>query len=127
MTPSGYLAIIRNCENGKVIFELKLNSQCIEAKFSPDGKKILTTEKDSTVRVWSTKNYELLLHFKEKDSRYIRFSQDCRRIISNNTIRDALTGEVKYNCEDCIYWCSPDGKKFSEYPKIIHWSYGILS
>ena len=92
--------------------------------FSPDGKRIISSSGDDTIRIWDASNGTELLKLPGAGGNKadLRFSPDGTRIIGGSggqTIRiwDASTGKALFTCigvNGSIRTCSPDGTRFLE-------------
>ena len=93
------------CGNGRIIITLTGHSGSVTSvSFSPDGSRIVSGSKDSTVRVWDAVTGEVI-NTLTGHSGYVlsvsSFSPDGSRIVSSgsydNTVRiwDALSGQSK--------------------------------
>lgn len=95
------------------------------SEFSPDGKSIVTSSSDKTVRVWNAASGEQLLILKgHQDAvRFASFSPDSKEIASlswDNVVKiwDSSTGELKNTFigdqnTTCSLSYSPDGGKIA--------------
>ena len=92
------------------------------ARFSPDGRRFLTTSLDNGARLWDTATAKLLTDLSEHDDRvlYAEFSPDGRRFVTasaDNTARvwsaengDWITGPMQHSADVLLACFSPDGR-----------------
>ena len=92
------------------------------ARFSPDGKRIVTASNDQTVKIWDAATGSLLVDLKLRSLNFAKLSPDGKKIVTvpfddTAKIWDAETGKLLTNLimghgigiEDAAF--SPDGKK----------------
>jgi WD40 repeat protein/tRNA A-37 threonylcarbamoyl transferase component Bud32 len=105
------------------LFQLELKADVTSAEFSPDGRRVLTSSKDGTARVWDGKTGEPLLgplqhadevsaaHFSRDGARIVTVSLDKTARIWNAQTGQPLTAPLQH---EAGVWCadfSPDGQR----------------
>jgi WD40 repeat protein len=90
------------------------------AKFSPDGTRIVTADRNGTARVWDAATGQVVTPLPSDGQRTISFSPDGSRIVTagnNHRARlwDARTGKLlaTFDDNDDVFWAgfSPDGAR----------------
>ena len=118
------LSIQKIAINGDLIPSKTSHNNAIRsAKFSPDGKKIVTASWDNTVKIWDVSSGTMLMDITGHSDRvqYAQFSLDGKKVVSasyDNTAKvwDAATGAllldlIGHTSNLSSAQFSPDGKK----------------
>lgn len=104
ITSNNETAKICDAHIGKLLVDLKGNTQQAEFSFSADGKKVLTVNRDSTLIIWDTQMGAMLVRIFGKDFS-ASFSPDGRKILTTRLgspaqIWDAATGTLMVNLKE---------------------------
>ncbi len=114
---------IFDADNGERLYSLNGHSMINSAKFSPDGKKIITACCDSTVKVWAVDTGRLIYTFEGYASSVYsaEFCPDGKKIVTASAdsmviVWDSNTGKLINNLEGhtdkvSVAQFSPDGKR----------------
>jgi WD40 repeat protein len=98
--------------------------EILRSAFSPDGRRILTSSYDKSVRIWDAQNGQLL-HLLSGHRDWVTiaaFTPDGRRIVTGSTDRTARMWDVETGLQVAALKCSaivrdlsfsPDGRRFA--------------
>ena len=126
--PGSETARIREVVTGTELAELKgHDDEITAARFSPDGKKIITASLDGTAKIWDAASGTVLLDLKEKrfGLQTAAFNKDGSKVIATTFLGDTKiwdvgtgklindldghTGDARYAAFPAVF--SPQGKK----------------
>ena len=116
---------IYNCKTRRPVVKLKAqNAALLSLFFTPDGKNIIASCGDSSIRTWNANNGRLLkkFRFSTADIQLLQVSNDNRTLLftedSTTRIIDIITGKQSYpdkshrkKDKDILYELSPDGTR----------------
>ncbi len=101
-------AKVWDAQNGQQLLNLKGHTGTVfSARFSPDGKKVVTTSRDKTAKIWDTETGQLLFDLKDHKDWVYRalFSPDGKKIV---TISRDATAKI---------WDAGNGSVITEFKK----------
>jgi len=100
--PYNGTTVIRNSQNGKILYTLNRHSEKTEdLEYSPDGRYIVTALDNGTTKIWDSQNGKLLhtLDVESKKVNDVEYSPDGKYIVTasdDGTVKiwDAQTGNI---------------------------------
>jgi WD40 repeat protein/serine/threonine protein kinase len=99
--------IVWDVQTGKELHALKGHTDRMLVDFSPDGKRLVSSSMDGTVKVWDAKTGGELFSLKGQDF-YVYFSPDSKRLVTTASeneatgrisVWDAQTGQVIFSLQ----------------------------